>query len=505
MKITSNRLVLDNDLPVRFVATQNHGGALIEKAFVIMHYTSGPNVESTVGWFNDPTSKVSSHLVIGRNGEVVQFVPFDTVAWHAGLSTWGQYSNLNSYSVGIELDNAGMLQRSGPKWVSTFGQAYPESDVLVAAHKAFPKVIYGWHKYTDVQIKTAVRIVAELIKAYGFREILGHDDIAPKRKWDPGPAFPMEQFRQDVMTLVNGGITPNPEPVPPPVPSPAPTTDPLPPVTPPFQGNQAMHYKVVNLDTGQSVEYSWGTAFKPVVLLPVPYVTQLGSGADLHHNDCGAASAIMLLNAYLNIQMTPDEFYPKFGISGDPFLSVIQLRNAMSSMGLMTDFRAGLTVQDLFAALAAGKPPIVLLRYKLLEQAGLTEQQFEGPHFAVVVGLDIKYVYLHDPLYTKPEDGNAHAYPLDIFWNAWKDTVNDSNYPGPERGALIPTVGLGFRMARRVSVNQATLNIRSGPGGSYPIVGAAKKGEVFDVLREVNGWGQIGDNRWFALAYTLSA
>lgn len=266
-----------------------------------------------------------------------------------------------------------------------------------------------------------------------------------------------------------------------------------------------MHYKVSNLDTGKSADYTWSTAFKPVVLLPVPYVTQLGAGADLHQNDCGAASAIMLLGAYLNINLTLDDFYAKFGISGDPFLSMVQLRNIMSSQGLVTDFRSGLTVQDLFAALAAGKPPIVLLRYKLLVDAGLTEQKFDGPHFSVVVGLDIKYIYIHDPLYGKPEDGNAHAYPLDLFWNAWKDTLNDPKYPAPERGALIPTVGLGFRMVRRVIVNQASLNIRSGPGASYPVIASAKKGEVFDISREVNGWGEIGENRWFALAYTLPA
>lgn len=266
-----------------------------------------------------------------------------------------------------------------------------------------------------------------------------------------------------------------------------------------------MHYKVENLETSQSVEYTWSTAFKPVVLLPVPYVSQLGSGADAHKNDCGAAAAIMLLGAYFNVQMTPDEFYTKFSIPGDPFLSVVQLRNAMGSLGLLTDFRATLTIQDLFGALAAGKPPLVLLRYKVLEEAGLTEKTFEGPHFAVVVGMDVKYIYIHDPLYTNPVDGNAHAYPLDIFWKAWKDVVNDKKYPGPERGAIIPTGGIGFRLARAVKVNQASLNVRSGPGGNFPVTGTVKKGDVFDVTRELSGWGEIGENRWFALSYTIPA
>jgi len=264
-----------------------------------------------------------------------------------------------------------------------------------------------------------------------------------------------------------------------------------------------MRYKVENLDTGKSDEYTWSTAFKPVVLLPVPYVSQIGTQADLHNNDCGAASAIMLLRAYFNLKMTPDEFYIKFGIPGDPYLSVVQLRNAMGSLGLLTDYRASLTMQDLFAALAAGKPPLVLLRYKVLQEAVLTEKQFEGPHFAVVVGLDIKNIYLHDPLYTNPDVGNAHAYPLDIFWKAWKDVANDTKFPGPERAAIIPTAGIGFRLARTVKVNQLSLNIRSGPGINYPVIGSAKKGEFYDVTREMSGWGEIGENRWFALVYTI--
>jgi len=147
----------------------------------------------------------------------------------------------------------------------------------------------------------------------------------------------------------------------------------------------------------------------------------------------------------------------------------------------------------------------VLLRYKVLTAAGLTEKTFEGPHFAVVVGMDVKNVYIHDPLYTDPDNGNAHAYPLDIFWTAWKDVAADPQFPNPERGAIIPTAGIGFRLARKVKVNQASLNIRSGAGVNFPVVGLAKKGETYDVTREMSGWGEIGENKWFALSYTIPA
>ena len=263
-----------------------------------------------------------------------------------------------------------------------------------------------------------------------------------------------------------------------------------------------MPYKVENLDTGKFVEYALNTPLRPVVLLPVPFVSQLGGDADKHQNDSGAAAAIMLLKAYFNVQMTPDEFYVRFGIPGDPYLSVVQLRNTMGSLGLLTDFRAGLTTQDLFAALAAGKPAIVLLRYQVFNDAELSENKFDGPFFAVVVGMDIKNIYIHDPLYANHEEGSAHPYPLEVFWKAWKDVANDTKFPNPERGAIIPASGIGFKLERRVQVNQVTLNIRSGPGENYPVIDQAKKGDTFAITREMDGWAEIGEKRWLVLRYT---
>lgn len=278
---------------------------------------------------------------------------------------------------------------------------------------------------------------------------------------------------------------------------------------PPIDSNPSQikrNYRVQNVDTNESTEYNnWSTAFKPVTLLPVPYLSQIGDGAEKHRNDCGAACAVMLLRAYTNTTMTSDQFYALFNISGDPYLSVPTLRAAMGKMGLLTGFKAGLSMADLFNTLATGKPVMVLIRYKTLEDAGLTERHYEGPHFAVGVGMDSKYIYLHDPLYTRPSDGEAHAYPLDIFWKAWKDVALDPQYPNPERSAIIPAVGLGYRMERPVVVNILSLNVRSGPSLASKVAGSLKKGQVVYVTREVNGWGEIGTDRWIYLPYTLPA
>lgn len=284
------------------------------------------------------------------------------------------------------------------------------------------------------------------------------------------------------------------------------TSPPVEPGPPANSSQPKKRFRVQDLDTNEITDYdNWSTAFKPVTLLPVPYVSQLGAGAEAHKNDCGAACAVMFLRAYTNTNMTPDEFYTTFNIAGDPYLSVPTLRDAMGKTGVLTSFKAGLTMADLFNTFATGRPMMLLIRYKTLEDAGLTERHYEGPHFAVGVGMDAKYIYLHDPLYTRLSNGEAHPYPLDIFWKAWKDVALDPQFPNPERAAIIPAVGLGYRMEQAVIVNIATLNVRLGPGLGNVVVGTLRKGQVVNVIREVNGWGEIEPDRWIYLPYTLSA
>ena len=267
----------------------------------------------------------------------------------------------------------------------------------------------------------------------------------------------------------------------------------------------ARMYQVEELGTNRVVQYELGNPLRPVALLPVPYVSQLGPGAETRANDCGPACAAMLLRAYQKTSLTPDAFYARFAIQGDPYLHASQLMSAMGALGLQTEFRAGMTVQDLFGVLAAGKPAILLLGYKALSEAGLTEKPFGGPHFAVAVGVDVKNIYLHDPLYSDPLVGEAHPYPLEVFWKAWKEASVGLQVPNPERAAVIPVQGLGFQGLRRVKVNIGILNVREGPGLSNRIVGTLKRNEIIEIQREVSGWGEVGFNRWVMLSYTLPA
>jgi N-acetylmuramoyl-L-alanine amidase len=197
MKIRTHRLTLDDGsaLPYR---PSPHVGTRIAPRFLVIHYTAGSSAAGTVAWFCSPASRVSAHLVIARDGTVTQLVPFNREAWHAGQSRWGSLSGLNHHSIGIELDNAGCLIWSGGKWVSPLTRrSYPDSEITVAPHKNDPPgaAPYGWHAYTPEQIEATLACGLALVNHYGLADVVGHDDIAPGRKRDPGPDFPLESVR----------------------------------------------------------------------------------------------------------------------------------------------------------------------------------------------------------------------------------------------------------------------------------------------------------------------
>lgn len=197
MKIIRHRLRQDDGTPYPFRASPNKGGK-VEHEYLVMHYTAGRDAESAIRTLTDPKYKASAHLVIGRDGAITQLVPFDTVAWHAGISSWEGREGLNRLSLGIELDNAGALTRHGTRWRAWFGVEYDDEDVIEAVHKheTTPR---GWHLYTPEQLDAALDVATLLVTRYGLRDVVGHDDIAPGRKTDPGPAFPMQSFHARVL------------------------------------------------------------------------------------------------------------------------------------------------------------------------------------------------------------------------------------------------------------------------------------------------------------------
>lgn len=194
LSIEDHRLVGDG---VSFVETPNKGGELTPR-YLVMHYTAGKNATSSINWLTNPESKASAHLILARDGTITQLAPFNVKTWHAGLSNWDGLSGLNSYSIGIEMDNAGPLKKVGDAYQAWFGTLYEENQVVYAKHRLDSESRW-WLTYTETQIQRALELAQLLVRHYGLKDVIGHEDIAPDRKRDPGPAFPLEHVRASVL------------------------------------------------------------------------------------------------------------------------------------------------------------------------------------------------------------------------------------------------------------------------------------------------------------------
>ncbi len=196
MKVIDHLLAFDDDSRVPFAASPNVGGEL-KARYLVMHFTAGGSAESSIRHLTKPGAKVSAHLVIGRDGAITQLVPFDRVAWHAGKSRWDGLVGMNKHAIGIELVNPGPLKRlASGKFQAWFERTYDPAvdDILVARHSNGGEPL-GWLTFTAAQLDAALEASQAIFAAYPIREIVGHDDISPGRKVDPGPAFPMPNFK----------------------------------------------------------------------------------------------------------------------------------------------------------------------------------------------------------------------------------------------------------------------------------------------------------------------
>jgi N-acetylmuramoyl-L-alanine amidase len=133
-------------------------------SMIVLHYTGMQTAEGAIDWLTNPASKVSSHYVVAEDGQVLRLVAEENRAWHAGKSHWRHVDDVNSASVGIEIVNPG--------------------------HE------FGYRPFPEAQIDALIPLVAGIKERHGITRgnVVGHSDIAPARKQDPGELFPWAQL-----------------------------------------------------------------------------------------------------------------------------------------------------------------------------------------------------------------------------------------------------------------------------------------------------------------------
>ncbi len=134
---------------------------------LVLHYTGMESGAAALARMRDPAAKVSAHYMVEEDGRIYRLVGEDKRAWHAGVSEWGGESNINSASIGIEIVNGG-------------------HDFLLENGNLPP--------YPDIQINAVIALSKDIMVRHHIspRHVIGHSDIAPLRKMDPGEHFPWQ-------------------------------------------------------------------------------------------------------------------------------------------------------------------------------------------------------------------------------------------------------------------------------------------------------------------------
>ena len=156
---------MDPELVHRELPSPNWDERALPVTMVVLHYTEMER-EAALQRLTDPEAKVSAHYFIAEDGEVVRLVDESKRAWHAGASYWRGHKDVNSASIGIELDNPGHAN--------------------------------GYREFTEAQMDALVPLLADIVARHDIprANVVGHSDVAPARKIDPGELFPWDRLAE---------------------------------------------------------------------------------------------------------------------------------------------------------------------------------------------------------------------------------------------------------------------------------------------------------------------
>jgi N-acetylmuramoyl-L-alanine amidase len=156
---------MDSALVHRELPSPNWDERALPVTMIVLHYTEMER-EAALRRLTDPEAKVSAHYFISEDGEIVRLVDEDKRAWHAGASYWRGHRDVNSASIGIELDHPGHA--------------------------------LGYRGFAEAQIEALVPLVHDIVRRHDIprANVVGHSDVAPARKTDPGELFPWHRLAQ---------------------------------------------------------------------------------------------------------------------------------------------------------------------------------------------------------------------------------------------------------------------------------------------------------------------
>jgi N-acetylmuramoyl-L-alanine amidase len=168
-----------------YVHPNNYGAAVQITPSILHILYTGESLEDSLKTFGNPEENVSVHYLIAEDGSIYRLVPESRCAWHAGKSSWGGLTSINKHSIGVALVNKGITDQDAQ--------------------------IHGWDsnfpEYTRNQIQSLIHLSSNIIERHHIKpwNIVGHSDIAPDRKFDPGLKFPWKTLAEKGIGLFPKG------------------------------------------------------------------------------------------------------------------------------------------------------------------------------------------------------------------------------------------------------------------------------------------------------------
>jgi len=152
---------------------------------IVLHYTAsgGKDGGGDAAYLSRASSRASAQIVVGREGDVHQLMPLNNIAWHAGESKWNGVEDQNAHTIGIEIDNWG--------WLEGRRINLPEEKIFVGQRNN--RGHNQWETYAEAQLQAVEEVIAAICDYYDIEYIVGHEDVSPGRKQDPGPA--LDEFK----------------------------------------------------------------------------------------------------------------------------------------------------------------------------------------------------------------------------------------------------------------------------------------------------------------------